>query len=135
LGLPRAAEALDVAASAGTDSSPAVKLALTELVDAIDKRVDADQPIVEEDMSISLAIAGLESAVRPPGLDPSRSHPGLGGTPPGQDPTWLEEIRTGGILGATKDPVLVPPENDKANGRDTAPGQQDEKPERGGGKP
>ena len=51
LGLSRAAEALDVAASAGTDSSPAVKLALTELVDAIDKRVGVDQPIVEEDMA------------------------------------------------------------------------------------
>jgi hypothetical protein len=135
LGLPRAAEALDVAASAGTDSSPAVKLALTELVDAIDSKIGADQPIIEEDMAISLAISELESAVRPPGLDPNRLRPDLEGTPPGQDPTWLEEVRTGGILGPTKDPILVPPEQDKDNGRETAPGQQEEKPERGGGQP
>ena len=135
LGLPRAAEALDVATSAGTDSSPAVKLALAALVDAIDKRVDADQPIVEEDMEISLAIAALESAVRPPGLDPNRLRPGLGETPPGQDPVWLAEVRDNGILRPTVDPILVPPEKDKDNGRDTAPGQQNEKPERDGGKP
>jgi hypothetical protein len=135
LGLPRAAEALDVAASAGTDSSPTVKLALTELVDAIDKRVDADEPIVEEDIAISLAIAGLESAVRPPGLDPNWLRPGLGVTPPGQDSAWPQEVRDNGILRPTVDPILVPPEKDKASGRDTAPGQQEEKPERGGGKP
>jgi hypothetical protein len=147
LGLPRAAEALDVATSAGTDSSPAVRLALTELVDAIDSKISADQPVVEEDMAISLAIAGLESAVRPPGLDLNWLSPGLGGTPPGQDPVWLAEVRDNGIVGPTEDPILVPPDkdkvkaephaeaDDKGNGRDTAPGQQNEKPARGGGKP
>jgi hypothetical protein len=135
LGLPRAAEALDVATRAGTDSSPAVMLALAELVDAIDGRISADQPIVEEDVAISLAIAGLESAARPPGLDPNWLRPGLGGTPPGQDPAWLQEVQDSGILRHTEDLILVPPEKDKASGRDTAPGQQEEKPERGGGKP
>lgn len=145
LGLSRAAEALDVAASAGIDSSPAVKLALAELVATIDSKIAADQPIVEEDMAILLAIAELESAVRPPGLDPSRLSPSLGGTPPGQDPAWLSEVRDNGILGPTEDPILVPPKkepaepqntaDDKVNGRDTAPGQQKEKPELGGGKP
>ena len=145
LGLPRAAEALDVAASAGTDSSPAVMLAVAELVDAIDDTIGAEQQIVEEDMVISLAIAELESAVRPPGLDPDRLRPGLGGIPPGQDPVWLDEVRNSGILSPTEDPILVPPEKDKTepqdsavdngSGRDTAPGQQEEKPDRGGGKP
>jgi hypothetical protein len=141
LGLPRAAEALDVAASAGTDSSPAVRLALAELVVAIDNRINSYQPVVEGEMAISLAIAGLESAVRPPGLEPNRVPPGLGGTRPGQDPAWLAQVRDNGILKPTADPILVPPKMDKPepedtdNGRDTAPGQQKENPGRGGGKP
>jgi hypothetical protein len=50
-------------------------------------------------------------------------------------------VRDNGILKPTADPILVPPKMDKPepedtdNGRDTAPGQQKEKPGRGGGKP
>jgi len=145
LGLPRAAEALEAAAGAGTDSSPAVETALAEVVATVNGLIAADRPISQDDVALSLAITELESTVRPPGLDPDRVGPSLGGIPPGLDTTWLDSVRTAGILGPTDDPILVPTKKDKTElqddadpqgiGRDTAPGQQKDKPQRGGGKP
>jgi hypothetical protein len=145
LGLPRAAEALEAAAGAGTDSSPAVETALAEVVATVNGLIAADRPISQDDVALSLAITELESTVWPPGLDPDRVGPSLGGIPPGLDTTWLDSVRTDGILRPTDDPILVPTKKDKTEaqedadpqgtGRDTAPGQQKDKPQRGGGKP
>jgi hypothetical protein len=142
LGLSRAAEALDAATIADVDSTPAVQQALGKLLDIINAKLKTAETIDQQIVVISLAIADLESAVsaiRPPGLDITYASPGHGGTPPGLNEAWLEQVRSRGILSPAKEPILVPPGHEKddrpGKGLDTAPGQTKEKPEKSGGKP
>jgi hypothetical protein len=141
LGLSRATDALDAAASAGVDSSPAVQQALGRLLDIVNARLEAAGTVDQSEVAVSLAIAELEAAVWPPGLDPDRLVPGFGGEPPGLNSEWLAQVRNGGIRNPINDSILTPPghgeKDEEDRGRDTAPGQQKDKdkPENGGGKP
>ena len=127
LGMSRSANALSSAGGTGTDSSPAVQEALTRLASIVEEKLATDGHVSESDLGVALAIMALEVAVSPPGLDLDRLPPGLGGTPPGLDPPWDQS------------PDFVPPGQDETNppggGLDTAPGQNKEGSEQGGGKP
>jgi hypothetical protein len=139
LGLSRAANALDAAAGAGIDSSPAVQQAVERIFDIIDARLDSAESVGQSEVTIALAIADLESAVQPPGLDIALVRSGHENLPPGLDDVWLEQVKRRGIPDPADEAILVPPGHTKAdpqgNGRDSAPGQTKDKPEKGGDKP
>jgi hypothetical protein len=139
LGLSRAAGALDEAADAGLDSSPAVQQAVDRLFTIIGTRLDSADQIRENEVVMALAIADLESAARPRGLDIAQVRSGSADLPPGLDDVWLEQVRKRSTVDSTESSTLLPPgqiRDQKPNAvRDSAPGQTKEKPEKGSGKP
>ncbi|GMQ93995.1 MAG: hypothetical protein BMS9Abin12_1477 [Acidimicrobiia bacterium] len=157
LGMTRSMNALIAAAGTGIDSSAAVQLALAGVLAVTSEKLTAHGTVTESDLDVALAVTTLEQAVRPPGLDPNRLPPGLGGTPPGQDDDFVPPGRNDLFVPPGQDndfvppgqdelfvpqgqdPNLVPPgqNEDKENpgGRENAPGQNKEEPGRGSGKP
>jgi hypothetical protein len=139
LGLSRAADALDTAAGAGIDSSPAVLRAIQRIFDITDVRLDSAQQVRETEVIMALAIADLEAATRPRGLDIAQVRSGRENLSPGLNIVWLEQVRKRSTIASTENPTLIPPGQIKAKkpntARDSAPGQAKEKPEKGGGKP
>jgi hypothetical protein len=120
-GLTQAAQNVLLAMSAGIDESPAATEALEAVFDRIDALVASGAPVTETDSELAAALAILEEATRPPGLDTDRLPPGQGGTPPGQDPTFTPP---------GQDPTFTPPGqgdatqgngNGTTNGSGTAP--------------
>jgi hypothetical protein len=89
-GLTQAAQNVLLAMSAGTDESPEVADALQAVLDRIDAIVASGVAVTNADPDLETALANLEEATRPPGLDPDRLPPGQGGTAPGQDPTFVQ---------------------------------------------
>ncbi len=121
LGMTRTVEALRAAADAGVDSSESVTDALSNLVEVVGRKLKTKGTVAESDLDVALAVAGLELAVPPPGLNPLWTPPGHGGEPPGQDPDF---------------PNFVPPgqDSDREPGSDSAPGQTKEpNPNKGSG--
>lgn len=113
LGLFRSADVVRAAGESGNDASPAFRQALAYLVSVVETQISTAGHVDEADLGVTLAIIALEDAARPPGLDADRLAPGLGGTPPGLDPTFLAPGQDPEFVPPGQDPEFVPPGQDK----------------------
>lgn len=125
LGMTRSVAALSVASDAGVDSTPGVTGAVSSLFSVVADSLTRTGTVSESDLDVALAVAVLEQAARPPGLDPNRVSPGLGGTPPGQDPAWIPPGQDPEFVPPGQDPEFVPPGQERGpeTGKLDAPGQ------------
>jgi hypothetical protein len=139
LGMSRSVTALRTAGGTSIDSSPAFQGALAYLVSVVENRLATEGHVNETDLDVALAVMALEDAVRPPGLDLDRIVPGLGGTPPGQDPDFTPPGQVPDFVPPGQDPDFVPPgqEDSGSGGRENPPSQDRDRPDngKGGGRP
>jgi|GEM_PF-6795378 len=113
LGLYRSADVVRAAGESGNDASPAFQQALAFLVSVVETQISTAGHVDEADLGVTLAIIALEDAARPPGLDADRLAPGLGGTPPGLDPTFVAPGQDPDFVPPGQDPEFVAPGQDR----------------------
>jgi hypothetical protein len=113
LGLYRSADVVRSAGESGNDASPAFRKALAYLVSVVERQISTAGHVDETDLGVTLAIMALEDAARPPGLDADKLGPGLGGIPPGLDPTFVAPGQDPDFVPPGQDPAFVPPGLDK----------------------
>jgi hypothetical protein len=130
LGMSRSVTALRTVGGTRIDSSPAFQDGLAYLLSVVENRLATEGRVNEADLDVALAIMALEDAARPPGLDLGRIVPGLGDTPPGQNPEFIPP---------GQDPEFIPrgQEEGDSSSRENPPGQDKDKQDngKGGGKP
>ena len=100
-GLGETALAIEDLIASGTASEPSVAAAIAALHAVVEVRSGLPTELLAADPAVLAAIALLEEATRPPGLDAGRTPLGQGGTAPGQDETFTPPGQSKGAHGST----------------------------------
>jgi hypothetical protein len=122
LGFADAAAAVSAAVTDGTIDRSDVRAAIDRVLHLtldVGDLADLDPDARAE---VDAAVALLVGITRPPGLDPDRMPPGQGGTPPGQDDTFVPPGQDDTFVPPGQDDTFVPPGQDDTF---VPPGQDD----------
>jgi hypothetical protein len=134
-GLEDAATAVAYAMEIGIDTRPEVVEAIDGVYAALAAFDSGFTNAATDD--VSAAVDVLLLVTHPPRLGPSRTSPGHGGTPPGQDDTFVPRGQDETVVPPGQDETFVPPGQDETRvppGRSPSkePGGQHGEPPKGG---
>jgi hypothetical protein len=106
--------AVTYAMATDVDQDPAVSAIIDTIAD-LSSSIAVGTTDLAASVQLEQAIDQLIAIVRPPGLDPDWTPPGLGGVAPGQDDTFIPPGQDDTFVPPGQDDTFVPPGRDEAS--------------------